>query len=227
MMKRLISVTLSMLMILSLSACAGKMTARDAVDDAMTSLIACDQKAIEGYFGENPLFDEKIRISDEIDVAQPIMDAMCKQLTYQITSVEEDGNTATATILVASKDMIGVLSQFINFIFTREADTLAMDEADRPSKEEQNQEAIEKYISLLDETENRASHSATFTMQKGTFGKWTINVNDELLDAVSGGLITLTNNLDNFGSDWSDEEDIIEEEPIEDEIPDFGSTTQN
>lgn len=206
-MKRLTSLGLVVLCIISLVGCSQAEGPGESLEKGMEALIADNESGIEKYFGTHPLDDDEIRISSNEEMMKVCNQAICSHLTYQITNVEEneDGKTAEATVLITSIDMPGVMSQFINYMLNYETTYYEMDEDERPTAEEINTAHKEKFLKLVDETTETTQKSATFAMTKQK-NYWTISVNAELRDAISGGLVSLSRNLENVAESFAEDD---------------------
>lgn len=187
-MKKLLSVILTVVMLLSLVACGEKIDPPDkVVGNALTAIKSSDFETAKKYFDTNP---EETLDAAEDDQSDEIKTKLMQGLEYSIISTNVNGDTATVKANIKNINMATVISDYISQAFEYAFSGLSEDELD------------EKFLDILSTSmdknkDNLLEKEVDIQLTKGENG-WIITMNDDLSDAITGGMLTMAKN---FGAD--------------------------
>lgn len=139
---------------------------------------------------------------------QEILTLMFSKLSHKIISAEEaDENTIVVKTEITTIDMAAVFQEFM-----QEAMKMAFDGAfsgTSLSEEEYNAKIEAKLFEILKREDIKTVTNTVDVKYVKTDGKWDVQTDDKLLDAIFGGLITFTNSfaegLDELNDDLNTE----------------------
>lgn len=203
--KKLLAVILSAALVLSLAACGPKIDPPETVvNNALTAFKASDFETAAKYFNEDP----KTAINDaeneeDTALADEFTATILGSLEWEIVSSEENGDTAAVKTKIKSVDMSLVISDYISQAFAYIFSDLSEEELDSKYSEILLN-SIKNHTDDLKETE------VDIKLNKAD-GGWIINMDDELVDAILGGMLTA---FSGFEDDTTSEEDTELESEI-------------
>ena len=119
-MKKLISVLLCAVMLLSLAAC-GRESAESFVEKAIKSVKDLDLEAMNSYWGDDAVDVTDDVLESESDAeALEVLKLITDKMTYEIIDSQEDEKAGTATVTVSftNINMGVVLSTLLSEMFT-------------------------------------------------------------------------------------------------------------
>ena len=192
-MKKRLALLLIIALTFVLTAC-GRETPETALNNAMQAVINYDLETMQKYFSDD--------ITDEIDYSfaeddseeaestKQLYTLIVKNLTYSITNITEEGDTATATIEATNADFNIILGSVFSKAFTELIGYAFLPEEQQLSEEQKTamytQWLIEAYSADNLQT---VTKTATVNMTYQDNG-WKIEATDEFLNAVFGGIIS-------------------------------------
>lgn len=195
-MKKCLAVIVTLLMSLSLAACGQKIDPPDkVVENALTALKVSDFETAKTYFDVDP--EESISEA-ETEQEDEIMVNIMQNLQYTIISTEENDDTATVKASIKNTNMSSVMSDYISEAFTYAFSNLSDEEMDQKFTEILN-------TSLENNKDNLLEKEVDITLTKGETG-WIITMNDDLIDAITGGMLTIANNFSNAAESFNSAE---------------------
>lgn len=192
-MKKRVALLLIIALTFVLTAC-GRETPETALNNAMQAVINYDLETMQKYFSDD--------ITDEIDYSfaeddseeaestKQLYTLIVKNLTYSITNITEEGDTATATIEATNADFNIILGSVFSKAFTELIGYAFLPEEQQLSEEQKTamytQWLIEAYSADNLQT---VTKTATVNMTYQDNG-WKIEATDEFLDAIFGGMMS-------------------------------------
>ena len=188
-MKKLISVLLCAVMLLSLAAC-GRESAESVVEKAIKSVKDLDLEAMNSYWGDDAIDVTDDVLESESDAeALEVLKLITDKMTYEIIDSQEDEKAGTATVTVSftNINMGVVLSTLLSEMFT---ELLFLPEEEQPTEEEINSMVMEKLKTLA-----TAEDAEMTTMEVDIHldlvdDQWKISNSETAVDAMFGGMIS-------------------------------------
>jgi len=182
-------------MVLALLAGCGRQKAQAGLEQAMAALKSQDEAKIAALFEDTSSLEDIVDASgDTTDsaetkrYAQQLVDKVTATLAYKIGTVQEDGDTASATMDITALDLKSLMQSLITQMFQ-----LAMDNA-FASSPLSDQEMGAKYDKLFADGITDASATVTTAVtvaMEYKDGQWKVKADDTFWDAVFGGLLTM------------------------------------
>lgn len=182
--KKLLAVILSVALVLSMAACGSKIDPPETVvNNALTAFKASDFETAAKYFNEDPEAAINDAESEEdAAFADEFTTTILGSLAWEIVSSEEDGDTATVKTKIKAIDMSLAISDYISQAFAYIFSDLSEEELDAKYSEILLN-SIKNHTDDLKETE------VDIKLNKTDSG-WIINMDDEFMDAILGGMLT-------------------------------------
>ena len=188
-MKKLISVLLCAVMLLSLAAC-GRESAESVVEKAIKSVKDLDLEAMNSYWSDDAIDVTDDVLESESDAeALEVLKLITDKMTYEIIDSQEDEKAGTATVTVSftNINMGVVLSTLLSEMFT---ELLFLPEEEQPTEEEINSMVMEKLKTLA-----TAEDAEMTTMEVDIHldlvdDQWKISNSETAVDAMFGGMIS-------------------------------------
>lgn len=195
-MKKRLSLVCVFIMVFTLVSC-GVESPEQAVNNALTAVKKSDEDTIEKYFGEDDLLDSE----DVDDDIEDIIDTdessklLFEKLSFDVLSSEIDGDRAVVETEITNIDLQSIFIEYLeesfDIIMARAFDAEA-DEDD----EELEEELEQLFINLLSDEDNELLTSTVdINLLKDENG-WKIDLDDDLLDAIFGGLFSMIDGMD-------------------------------
>jgi|GEM_PF-1896872 len=174
-------------------------TPEQAVNNAFTALKALDEVTVEKYFNDENFFEDEEGTSDS-GFSEELSQLFYAKLDYKILSSSISGDTAIVTTKITNTDMSIIFGEYM-----LEMIGLAFEEAYKPeeeqmSDEEFDQKAEEILYGLLTRDDNPTVTNTVDVRLTKSGNTWIIAEDEELLDALTGGLISVLN-------EWSEIEE--------------------
>ena len=188
-MKKLISVLLCAVMLLSLAAC-GRESAESVVEKAIKSVKDLDLEAMNSYWGDDAsdVTDDVLESESDAEALE-VLKLITDKMTYEIIDSQEDEKAGTATVTVSftNINMGVVLSTLLSEMFT---ELLFLPEEEQPTEEEINSMVMEKLKTLA-----TAEDAEMTTMEVDIHldlvdDQWKISNSETAVDAMFGGMIS-------------------------------------
>lgn len=184
-MKKISVLFISLILVLTLTACGTSETAEEAVNNAFTAVKKSDSKTIEKYFGQGINFEgvDEERASQEIQ-------ALHDNLEFEVLlSDEKNGVVKTAFTNI---DMLPVMVKTFEKALELSFSGLSEEELEKESEtivrdilQEDNLEKLRTNVDLQLKKENK---------------EWKIKLDDELMNAMFGNFQAILDDLNNSGA---------------------------
>jgi hypothetical protein len=183
-----------------LTSCSQGESPREAVEKALTATKSLDEVGMSNYFSYEELVDFD-GVSNEKSVGKLVGEDKEKaklffsKLSYNIVSSSVEKNTANVKTEITNLDMKSIMQEY----FT-EAFNLAMGDAFSESDKQLSQEELVKKMEqmLIDTISKQDNKTVTATVDikltKSEKG-WKINMDKTLQDAITGGLSTISQQM--------------------------------
>ncbi len=191
-MKKLISVLLCAVMLLSLAAC-GRESAESVVEKAIKSVKDLDLEAMNSYWGDDAsdVTDDVLESESDAEALE-VLKLITDKMTYEIIDSQEDEKAGTATVTVSftNINMGVVLSTLLSEMFTELLNYAFLPEEEQPTEEEINSMVMEKLKTLA-----TAEDAEMTTMEVDIHldlvdDQWKISNSETAVDAMFGGMIS-------------------------------------
>ncbi|NLX76753.1 MAG: DUF5105 domain-containing protein [Clostridiaceae bacterium] len=197
--KLLTLVAVVLLFSLMLTACGKGEAPDEAVKNALTAVKNIDWKTVQKYFGTEELFNGSD--SGDLTEDEETLRLIFGNLDFNIISADVNKNTATVKTELTNVDMSKIFEEYF-----QEAMALALENAfagdDTMSDEELEAQIFQLLIDLLEREGNETVTSTVDIKLSKQGNSWIIDADDEFLDAMMGGLFSLSEELeDTFESE--------------------------
>lgn len=204
--KQIVSIIMVSVLMLSLTGCGEIEKAKKSVEEILVAFETVNMEEINTYMGDDKLTGMGMFTDDSKE--QEILTLMFSKLSHKIISAEEaDENTIVVKTEITTIDMAAVFQEFM-----QEAMKMAFDGAfsgTSLSEEEYNAKIEAKLFEILKREDIKTVTNTVDVKYVKTDGKWDVQTDDKLLDAIFGGLITFTNSfaegLDELNTDLNTE----------------------
>lgn len=201
MKKRLLALTLAFVMCLTFAACGEKRDSPETVvSNGIDAVKSLDQKALSAYWDVESF--DALSGSDDSEETTQLMTLLVKNLSYKITSSEEKDSTATVSVEFTNLDMKSVMADVVSEAFSKMLEYAFLPEDQQPTEEETDAMFMEILTQLMDDNEYEtvtASVNMELTLKDD---KWKISATDDVLDAMFGGFVSYSDEMDSdTGSD--------------------------
>lgn len=199
-MKKFMCMVLTVVLVVSLAGCSGsRASAELVVEDAIQAFQSADVDAIREYWGNTDLASSEDSAEDDA-YTQQLLKPIASSLTYQITDSTEDAKAGTAAVTVefTNIDMSTVFSEWMGEIFSQALGYAFLPADQQPSEEELSELSIETFCEVV---ENHADDKVTNTVDiplSLVENEWKIDTSDDVIDAMTGGLMTSFTSLDDI-----------------------------
>ena len=196
-MKKFMCMVLTVVLLVSLAGCSGRASAESVVEDAIQAFQSADVNAMRQYWGNTELTSSQDTTEDDA-YAQQLLEQLASGLTYQITDSSEDPKAGTATVTVefTNIDMSTVFSEWMGEIFSQALGYAFLPADQQPSEEELSELSIETFCDVVENhTDDKVTNTVDIPLSL-VENEWKIDTSDEVLDAMTGGMITTFTSLD-------------------------------
>ena len=201
-MKKIISLLLAFTMMISLTAC-GRESAEDAVNNSLTAVKELKFTQIYKYYE----LDLPENMEIEVYIAQfkenpEIMDTLklfVNHFSYNITDLTEAENNAVATVEMTNIDMKAVMGEFVARSVSEGIINSMKPARERLTDEEMTARLEKILIDMLKVEDIKLATKTVKVVLNDVDGKWKVSNTEEVLDGITGGLITIAKNLKTAG----------------------------
>ncbi|WP_051280871.1 LptM family lipoprotein [Anaerovorax odorimutans] len=182
-MKKILSIVLIAALLFSLASCGGNKP-EQTVKSTLSAVKYCDRESAIKYIDYDKLLDNSYEDlnEDEKADAEEMIRLIFINLDYEIISSEVDGEKANVKTKITNTDMAKIFADFIPQLFTLAFSGL--------NEEEMNEKTIEIFVNLMNQKENETVTKTVDINLEMKDGTWKIDLNDELTDAIFGGMIS-------------------------------------
>ena len=195
-MKKLMCMVLAIALMVPLAGCS-RASAESVVEDAIQAFQSADVDAIRQSWGNTDLASSEDS-AEEDAYTQQLLEPIASGLTYQITDSTEDAKAGTATVTVefTSIDMNAVFSEWMGELVSQALGYAFLPAHQQPSEEELSELSIEIFCDVVENhTDDKVTNTVDIPLSL-VENEWKIDTSDEVLDAMTGGMITTLTSLD-------------------------------
>lgn len=168
--------------VVSISGCTQKTeTVEQSINKAITALKSQDEKNIKKYFAitEEDIEDNNLYNDEDKELLKKYFKKLeCKVISSEISK----DSVATAKVEITNFDMTDVMKEFFNVMMNN-------------SQELDDDEALNYLVECIDKSEKTKSFSLDLNLVKSD-NIWKLSLDDSLLDALTGGVMSTVNILD-------------------------------
>lgn len=194
-MKKIIALLLSLTMILSLTACTDKNeSAKAAVDKALVAIVQFDVITLSKYIDIDKLQEQQVLTNLDLDITDISKEELkkakliLKNFDYEILDSNEQVDSALVKVKLTNQDMRKLFLQYIQYAFE-----IVLSESD---DEIIDQKLDDKFVELLDADDAELVSSVIELSLNKVDGQWKIDINESVLDAILGGLVSIAKSFD-------------------------------
>lgn len=199
-----LALLLGLSLLLGLAACGARTSAQETTEKGLEALRDWNVLALPQYWNTDGLSLEDLesfgQVSQDLeslglsleDVAG-LAGPMTRHLSWQVISAQEDAAAGTATVTVAltNLDMAPILGQFLQTALGDALGSAFLSQDQQPTQEELLQQYLQTLTDLLNQ-ENLDTKTTTVDVSLTLVdGQWKITLDEALLDALTGGLLSL------------------------------------
>lgn len=187
MLKKFLAFLTTLAMVFAFVGCSGGESPETAVTNYLTAFQNLDLETIDKYTNDT---------SETIDTADDAISdleneetgkAFVENLTFEILSSTEEGDTATVKVSITNVDMANAMSQAISEMISLAFAGL--------SEEELEQKSTEAMISAIANNKDTTyTKEVDISLVKGE-NNWLIVPDNDLADAITGGLVSYAENI--------------------------------
>ena len=196
-MKKFMCMVLTVVLLVSLAGCSGRASAESVVEDAIQAFQSADVDAIRQSWGNTDLASSEDS-AEEDAYTQQLLEPIASGLTYQITDSTEDAKAGTATVTVefTSIDMNAVFSEWMGELVSQALGYAFLPADQQPSEEELSELSIETFCDVVENhTDDKVTNTVDIPLSL-VENEWKIDTSDEVIDAMTGGMMTAFSSLD-------------------------------
>ena len=197
-MKKLMCMVLAIALMVPLAGCS-RASAESVVENAIQAFQSADVDAIRQSWGNTDLASSEDSAEDDV-YTQQLLELIASGLTYQITDSTEDAKAGTATVTVefTSIDMSAVFSEWMGELVSRALGYAFLPADQQPSEEELSELSIEIFCDVAENhTDDKVTNTVDIPLSL-VENEWKIDTSDEVMDAMTGGMITTFTSLDDI-----------------------------
>ena len=194
-MKKIIALLLSLTMILSLTACTDKNeSAKAAVDKALVAIVQFDVITLSKYIDIDKLQEQQVLTNLDLDITDISKEELkkakliLKNFDYEILDSNEQVDSALVKVKLTNQVMRKLFLQYIQYAFE-----IVLSESD---DEIIDQKLDDKFVELLDADDAELVSSVIELSLNKVDGQWKIDINESVLDAILGGLVSIAKSFD-------------------------------
>lgn len=197
-MKKLMCMVLAIALMVPLAGCS-RASAESVVENAIQAFQSADVDATRQSWGNTDLASSEDSAEDDV-YTQQLLELIASGLTYQITDSTEDAKAGTATVTVefTSIDMSAVFSEWMGELVSRALGYAFLPADQQPSEEELSELSIEIFCDVAENhTDDKVTNTVDIPLSL-VENEWKIDTSDEVMDAMTGGMITTFTSLDDI-----------------------------
>ncbi len=197
-MKKLMCMVLAIALMVPLAGCS-RASAESVVENAIQAFQSADVDAIRQSWGNTDLASSEDSAEDDV-YTQQLLEPIASGLTYQITDSTEDAKAGTATVTVefTSIDMSAVFSEWMGELVSRALGYAFLPADQQLSEEELSELSIEIFCDVAENhTDDKVTNTVDIPLSL-VENEWKIDTSDEVMDAMTGGMITTFTSLDDI-----------------------------
>ena len=199
-----LALLLGLSLLLGLAACGARTSAQETTEKGLAALRDWNVLALPQYWNTDGLSLEDLesfgQVSQDLeslglsleDVAG-LAGPMTRHLSWQVISAQEDraAGTATVTVALTNLDMAPILGQFLQTALGDALGSAFLSQDQQPTQEELLQQYLQTLTDLLNQEDLDTKTTTVDVSLTLVDGQWKITLDEALLDALSGGLLSL------------------------------------
>lgn len=203
-----LALLLGLFLLLGLAACGARTSAQETTEKGLEALRDWNVLALPQYWNTDGLSLEDLesfgQVSQDLeslglsleDVAG-LAGPMTRHLSWQVISAQEDAaaGTATVTVELTNLDMAPILGQFLQTALGDALGSAFLSQDQQPTQEELLQQYLQTLTDLLNQEDLDTKTTTVDVSLTLVDGQWKITLDEALLDALSGGLLSLGGTL--------------------------------
>lgn len=172
-----------MVLLVTLSAC-GIEKPENSVSSALNAIKAYDMKTAKEYFVGVHTNDLEDATADD---SEELTKKLFQNLSFSIEKASVKGDKAVVTTKITNIDMVKFMSSYMQRLFK-----IAFS---GDSEDGMDAQAEKLLATMMDEKNDTVSTTVDINLVQAD-GKWKIDPSDKLLDAILGGLLSATDDLE-------------------------------
>lgn len=181
-----------------------RMSAKDAITNAMDAIIKLDTITMKKYFTDASVLDSATSKATGNTSMNGSISKIVEKITFKILTCEENGNSAVVALEITNVDMSSVMGKYllqaISEAFSSSGDKSLTDE-------EQSGKFLEIFDTLISEETLTVTNSVVVNMTYQD-DHWLIVTDDAFVNAVLGGFPTSIKNLGNSINGTTEESEV-------------------
>lgn len=203
-----LALLLGLSLLLGLAACGARTSAQETTEKGLEALRDWNVLALPQYWNTDGLSLEDLDALSQVnqdleslglsleDVAG-LAGPMTRHLSWQVISAQEDAaaGTATVTVDLTNLDMAPILGQFLQTALGDALGSAFLSQDQQPTQEEVLQQYLQTLTDLLNQEDLDTKTTTVDVSLTLVDGQWKITLDEALLDALSGGLLSLGGTL--------------------------------
>lgn len=203
-----LALLLGLSLLLGLAACGARTSAQETTEKGLEALRDWNVLALPQYWNTDGLSLEDLDALSQVnqdleslglsleDVAG-LAGPMTRHLSWQVISAQEDAaaGTATVTVDLTNLDMAPILGQFLQTALGDALGSAFLSQDQQPTQEELLQQYLQTLTDLLNQEDLDTKTTTVDVSLTLVDGQWKITLDEALLDALTGGLLSLGGTL--------------------------------
>ena len=203
-----LALLLGLSLLLGLAACGARTSAQETTEKGLEALRDWNVLALPQNWNTDGLSLEDLDALSQVnqdleslglsleDVAG-LAGPMTRHLSWQVISAQEDAaaGTATVTVDLTNLDMAPILGQFLQTALGDALGSAFLSQDQQPTQEEVLQQYLQTLTDLLNQEDLDTKTTTVDVSLTLVDGQWKITLDEALLDALSGGLLSLGGTL--------------------------------
>lgn len=190
-MKKIIVIVLSLLMLTAFCGCDVSVTEPEEIVDGFFQAMKDKDEDVLILYTENSDMNTLLHCTGDEEQVARMYENVVKNLSWKIVSVEksEDQQTAAVEVEISNTNMSGVLKAYQKKASSYMREALYDEDV---TKDGLNAKCLELYVDQIEkaaaETENLVVEVVTVQLTKNEDYSWDMEMSDELMKAIIGGL---------------------------------------
>lgn len=179
-----------------LSACGAQSeTPETAVTNALNAVKALDTATMQKYFDPDDQIMTASKDEDMSDSDKIFLEAIVKNLNFEILSSSTDGDKATVSVAITNTDLRDIFAQFMQLSIQDALQYAFLPEDQQPSDEEMDAMYMQHFQDLMAKEDNPTITTNIDIHLTKAENSWIINSDTLLLDAIFGGFLSAMQNM--------------------------------
>lgn len=201
MKRRMLTLALGLVLLFSAAACGtSRPSAQSVTESAIQAIQKGDLASLQTYWDDDLLDTDDLSLKDQ---EAAFLKALTKNLTYKIVSAQEDEKAGTAVVTVefTNADMTEAVGNLMETLLSDAFQYALLPEDQQPSDDELEARYLTKFTDYLNGTDLPTKTTKVDIPLTLEDNQWKIAPNEEIADAMFGGLLTVANSMEDAFSD--------------------------